>query len=167
MRKSLKFIAIGAALAASPAAAQLGVGLGGPVGGVGVGGNAGVGSNVGVGVNPGGTLGTMNGTLDRTVTRVDRSVNRTVDGTLDRELRVATSADLTVGATVRDNPGHKIGAVQSVSGGAAVVARNGRTVHVPLASLYRGASGLVTSLSQAQLDAMASANFNAGANVRN
>ena len=109
----------------------------------------------------------MNGTLDRTVTRVDRTGNRTVDGTLDRELRVATSADLTAGATVRDNPGHKIGAVQSVSGGAAVVARNGRTVHVPLASLYRGASGLVTSLSQAQLDAMASANFNAGANVRN
>ena len=137
MRMPLQFIALGAALAASPAAAQLGVGLGGPVGGVGVGGNAGV----GVGVNPGGTL--------------------------DRELRVATGADLTAGATVRDNRGRKIGAVQSVSGGAAVVVRNGRTVHVPLASLYRSSSGLVTSLSQAQLDAMASANFRAGANVRN
>ena len=163
MRMPLQFIALGAALAASPAAAQLGVGLGGPVGGVGVGGNAGV----GVGVNPGGTLGTMNGTLDRTVTRVDRSVNRTIDGTLDRELRVATGADLTAGATVRDNRGRKIGAVQSVSGGAAVVVRNGRTVHVPLASLYRSSWGVVTSFSQAQLDAMASAIFRAGANVRN
>jgi hypothetical protein len=104
----------------------------------------------------------MNG-VDRTVTRVDRGVNRT----LDSDLRVATSADLTAGATVRDNRGHKVGAVQSVSGGAAVVVKNGRMVHVPLASLYRGASGLVTSLSQAQLDAMASANAGAGANVRN
>ena len=161
MFNALRFIALGALapVAASPAAAQLGVGLGGPVGGVSVGGNAGV----GVGVSPGGPLGTVNGTLDRTVTRVDRTTNRA----LDSDLRVATSADLTAGATVRDNRGRKVGAVQSVSGSTAVVVRNGRTVHVPLASLYRGASGLVTSLSQAQLDAMASANFNAGANVRN
>jgi hypothetical protein len=144
---------------ATPALAQLGVGIGGQ-GGVNVGGN------IGVGVNPGSTIGTVNGTLDRTVTGVDRSVNRTVDRTMDRELRAATSADLTAGATVRDNRGHKVGAVQSVSGGAAVVVRNGRTVHVPLASLYRSTSGLVTSLSQAQLDAMASANASAGARVR-
>ncbi len=37
---------------------------------------------------------------------------------------------------------------------------------VPLASLYRGASGLVTNLSRTQLDASASANANASADAQ-
>ena len=171
MRIPLRILAIGAALGASPALAQIGVGIGGQGGGglgVGIGGQAGgnlgvgVGGNIGAGVNAGGTIDSMNRTLDRTVTTTDRTVNRA----LSSDLRAATSADLTAGASVRDNRGHRIGAVQSISGNMAVVVNNGRMVHVPLASLYRGASGLVSNLSRAQLDAMASANANAGAGVR-
>lgn len=150
MRNLLNFIALGAAFAAAPASAQ-----------VNVGGQTGVG--VGVGVNPGGTVGTVTGTVDRTVGTVDRTVNRT----LDSELRVATSADVTAGATIRDRRGNRVGTVQSVQGSTAIVVKGDKTMHVPIAQLYRGASGLVTNLSKAQLNAMAAANANANANVRN
>jgi hypothetical protein len=160
MRISLRFIAFGAALAATPALAQLNVGLGGQ-GGV----NVGVGA--GVNVNPGATVGGVTNTLGNTATRLDRTVNGTVNGALDSELRLATAADLRSGATIRDNRGRKVGAIQSVQGNVALVATGGRTVRVPIASLYRSSSGLVTKLSKSQINAMASANANAGASVRN
>ena len=163
MRISMRFVALGlagAALAASPAAAQLGLGLGGqPGGGVSVGGNVGAGANVGV--NPGAALGTVGNTLDRTVNTLDRTANRA----LDSELRLATGADLQSGAVVRDQNGHSIGTVQSVSGSTAVVVRNGQMLHVPLAALYHGSSGLMTKLSKTQLRAMANAHASAGANA--
>ena len=151
MRNPATILALGAALAATPALAQINVGVG-----------AQTGVGVGVGVNPGTAVGGVTGTVDRTVGTVDRTVNRS----LNSGLRVATSADLRSGIVVRDRRGHSIGAVQSVSGNTAVVVKGGRTMHIPIAALYRGASGIVTNLTKAQLNAMASANANAGANVR-
>jgi hypothetical protein len=155
-----------AALAAAPAMAQINVGLGGQAGGgigVGVGGQAGAGVGVGGSVNPTGTIGTVTGTIDRSVTSVDRTVNRT----LDRDLRVATSADVTAGAMIRDREGRRIGTVQSLHGSTAVVVEGNRTLHVPIAALYRSGKGLVTRLSRAELRANARADANAGATARN
>lgn len=150
MRNLMKFVVLGTAFAATPALGQISVG-----------GQTGV--NVGVGVDPGATLGTVTGAVDRTVGAADR----TVDRTLDRDLRVATSADLTAGATVRDQRGNRVGTVQSVHGDTAVVVKGDKAMHVPIAQLYRSASGLVTGLTQAQLKAMATANASAGASSGN
>ena len=143
MRTTLSILTVAAAFAASPALAQVGVGVGGQVN-----------TGVGVSVDPGRTVGDVTRTLDRTVDRADRTVNRT----LDRNLRVATRADVRTGATIRDTNGNTIGTVARVQGGTAVVVRGGRTLHVPLASLYRGTTGLVTSLPAASLRARANAN---------
>ena len=150
MRISVTILALGAVLAASPALAQINVG-----GQTGVN----VGAGAGLGVDPSGALGGVTGTVDRTVGTVDRTVNRS----LDSELRAATSADLTGGAAVRDRRGNRVGTVQSVHGDTAVVVKGDKTMHVPVSQLYRGASGLVTGLSKAQLNAMASATAGAGA----
>ena len=152
MRTPIRFIALGTALAATPAIAQLNVGLGG---------QAGVG--VGVGANPGGLVGGVAGTLDRTVGGADRALN----GALDSDLRLATGADLRAGATVSDNRGRRLGVVQSVHGDMAVVARGNRSLHIPLAALYRGSAGLVTRLSRTQLEATASASASGRSDVRN
>jgi hypothetical protein len=156
MRYPVRYLALGAALAATPALAQLGVNLGG---------QAGAGLNVGGVVNPGAAVGGVTGSLDRTVNHVDHAVDGTINGALDGDLRVATAADLQSGAVVRDKHGHSIGVVQSVDGNAALVARNGRQVHVPLAALYRSSSGLMTSLTKTQVNAMFAASANAGASA--
>lgn len=158
MRYSIKTLALGAALIATPALAQVNVGLGGQAGG-----NVGV----GVGVSPGGTIDSVTGTVDRTVGAVDRTINRTADSALGSDLRLATTADLTAGATVRDGSGRKIGTVQSVHGDMAVVSKGGKSLHVPLASLYRSSTGLVTKLSKTQLQAAAQAHAHAGAQASN
>ena len=161
MRITSGILAIGAALAAAPAMAQINVGLGGQVGG-----NVGVGVG---GINPGSTIGGVTGTLDSTVGRIDRVTNRTLDNALGSNLSVVTAADLTSGATVRDGNGRKIGTLQSVHGNMAVIVKGDRTMHVPIARLYRGATGLVTGLTNAELRAAASASANADAHgsVRN
>lgn len=148
MRTTLSILTVAAAFAASPALAQVGVGVGGQVN-----------TGVGVGVDPGRTVGDVTGTLDRTVDRADRAVNRT----LDRDLRVATRADVRTGATVRDSNGNSVGTVTRVQGGTAIVVQGGRTLHVPLASLYRSTTGLVTSLPAASLRARANARTGAEA----
>ena len=158
MRYSIKTVAFAAAIIAVPAFAQVNVGLGGQAGG-----NVGV----GVGVSPGGAIDSVTGTVDRTVGAVDRTVNRTADSALGSNLRLATTADLTAGATVRDGSGRKIGTVQSIHGDMAVVAKGDKSLHVPLASLYRGSTGLVTKLSKTQLQAAAQAHANAGAQASN
>lgn len=162
MRYPIHMLAIGAAFAATPAAAQLGIGLGGQ-GGL----NVGAGANIGGGVDVGRTLDGATAPVDRTVNTLDQTLN----GTLQSDLRLATAADLTVGAEVRDSRGRRIGLLQSVHGNTAVVVSGGKALHVPLASLYRGGKGLVTKLSRAQLEAAASANASAhaggGANIRN
>ena len=150
MRITFKFVALGAALIASPALAQLNVG-----------GGAGAGLGVGGGINAGGAIGGVTGTLGRTVNGADRTVNGTLNGTT--ELQAATSADLTSGAVIRDQRGDSVGTVQSVSGGTAVIARSGRAFNVPLSSLYKSGSGLVTNLSRSQLKAAAAANASADA----
>jgi len=152
MRISKSILALGAAVLATPAMAQLGVGLGGQ-GGV----NVGVGGNVGA--NVGGTLDSVTGTVDRTVGTLDRIVN----GTLRSDLSAATAADLTAGAAVSDNRGRRVGVLQSVHGNTAVVVSGNKSLHVPIASLYRSGKGLVTGLSRAQLEAAASANASASA----
>lgn len=150
MRKTISILALGAAFAATPALAQVNVG-------------GQVGAGVGVRVDPGRAVGDVTRTVDRTVDRADRTVNRT----LDRDVRVGARADVRTGATVRDSRGHRIGTVARVRGNAAVVVQGGRTFHVPLASLYRSGSGLVTSLTREQIRADASANARARGSVRN
>ena len=147
MRNSSLFIVFGAALMASPAPAQI---LGGQAG-------AGVGLGVGVGANVGGVVDGATGTLDRGVGTIDRTVN----GALRSDLAVATAADLTTGAEVRDNRGRRVGTLQAVHGGMALVVKGDKAVHVPIASLYRSGKGLVTKLSRSQLSAAASANASA------
>jgi len=151
MRKSLGFIALVAAFGAAPAVAQVNVGVGGDVG---------IGTRVGV--DSGRTVDTVRGTLDRTVDAADRTVNRT----LTSDLRLATSADVRAGIVVRDRRGRRVGTVHSVHGGAAVVVQGNRRMHVPLSSLYRGTTGLVTSLSRSQLRASATAEASAGVRAR-
>ncbi|MCL6699135.1 hypothetical protein LZ496_10135 [Sphingomonas sp. NSE70-1] len=156
MRNSIKMLALVAAVASTPALAQVNVGLGGQVGGA-VGG--------GVSVDPGATVGSVTGTVDGALNHADHAVNRTVDGALGQDLRLATSADLTAGAVVRSDSGRKIGTVQSVHGDTAVIVKGDRSMHVPVAQLYRGTKGLVTKLTDAQLKAAAAASVNAGANA--
>lgn len=134
-----------AALAASPAAAQLHAG-----------GHADV--QVGADVQAGGLLGGVTGALGQTVTAVEGTVN----GIAEAGLRLATRADLRAGATVRDRRGERIGTIAEVRGDSALVVRGGRAVHVPLASLYGSADGLVCSLSRAEVHAAAAARADAG-----
>ena len=148
MRYSVTILVLGAALAGSPALAQIDLGVGGQAGG-----------NVGVGLNPGATIDSVTGTLDRSVNSVDRTVN----GTLSSDLRLATSSDLTSGAAVRDRRGNRVGTVQSVHGDTAVVVKGDKTMHVPVSALYSGASGLVTNLTRKQIEATANANASANA----
>jgi hypothetical protein len=149
MRKSITMLALGACLAATPALAQ-----------VNLGGRVGVGANVGV--DTGRTLDHVRGTLDRTVEATDRTVNRE----LRRDRVVATRADVRAGVVVRDSSGHRVGTVQSVSGGSVLVVQGNRAMRVPLASLYRSSSGLVTSVSRARLRASAETRADAGARAR-
>jgi hypothetical protein len=145
MRLKSMVFATGAALLAASAHAQVGV-------------NVGTGVGVGVNVPVGSTVDTVGRTVDRTVDRADRTVNRVADS----RIAVATSADVTAGATVRDGRGHRVGTVQSVSADGAVVVQGNRRMHVPLSSLYRTADGYVTSLSRSQLRASADARAHAG-----
>lgn len=153
MRNQIKLALMGiAATAAAPALAQVDVGLGGQA-------NVGVGAGVDAGPVLGDTLDTTRDTLDRTVDGVDRQANRA----LSSDAVLATSADLRTGATVRDNRGRRIGTVQSVEADSALVVQGNRQLRVPLSALYRTGSGLVTSLSRAEV--RASANAGAAADV--
>ena len=147
MRNQIKLALMGiAATAAAPALAQVDVGLGGQA-------NVGVGA----GVDAGPVVGD---TLDRTVDGVDRQVNRA----LSSDAVLATSADLRTGATVRDNRGRRIGIVQSVEADSELVVQGNRQMRVPLSALYRTGSGLVTSLSRAEVQASAGAGTEADVN---
>lgn len=152
MRKTFILAAAAGLFSATPAFAQISLGGSGSVTG-------------GVGVDTGRTVGGVTGTLDRTIDRTDRAVNRTVDRTLENDLRVATSADLSAGAGVRDRRGNRVGTVASVSGDTAIVVDGNRRYHVPVAALYRGARGLVSNMTRAELRAHAAAQ--GGASVRN
>jgi hypothetical protein len=145
MRSKMKLIVLGAAaVAAAPALAQIGVGVGG---------------RVGVGVNAGGAVDGVRGALDNTVDRVDRQANRA----LGSDAVLATRADVRAGAAVRDNRGRRIGTVHHVEADMVIVAQGNRRLRVPLSSLYRTGTGLVTSLSRAELRASVSADARAHA----
>ena len=138
MRNQIKLALMGiAATAAAPALAQVDAG---PV--------------------VGDTLDTTRDTLDRTVDGVDRQANRA----LSSDAVLATSADLRTGATVRDNRGQRIGTVQRVEADSALVVQGNRQLRVPLSALYRTGSGLVTSLSRAEVQASAGAGTEADVN---
>jgi hypothetical protein len=136
MRIQMKLLAACAAIVAVPAIAQVSVGTD---------------TGVGVGVNV--PVDHTIHTVDRTVDTVDRNVNRGVD----TRLTVATRADVSGGATVRDSRGRRIGIVQSVSADSAVVVSGRQRVRVPISSLYRSANGLVTRMSRDQFSAQARA----------
>ncbi|WP_338426412.1 hypothetical protein [Sphingopyxis kveilinensis] len=152
MHKSLTLLAVGTALAAAPALAQL---VPGGVADVNVGGN--------VAVDPGATVGTVTDRVGQTVDRVDGTVNNAVDST---NLTLATREQVRAGAEIRDNKGNSVGTVQSIEGDTAVVVRGGKLYNVPLASIYHGAvgrtHGLVTKLPAASIEARAAASADAG-----
>ena len=143
MRIHSKLLAAGMALVAAPAAAQVSVG-------------AETGVGVGVNVPVRDTINSVHDNVDRTVDTVDRRVNRTLDRT-NTSLAVATSADVTVGASVRDSRGRRIGTVQSASADTAVIVSGNHRLRVPISSLYRSAHGLVTRMTRAQFNARARA----------
>lgn len=148
MRNSILLAASAAALAASPALAQVNVGVGGTVG---------AGVNAGANLPTDRVVGGVRGTVDRAVDRADRTVNNG----LGSDVVLATRADVSAGATVRDSRGRRVGTIQSIDADTVLVVRGNRQMRVPLASLYRSGSGLVTSLTRKQL--RASANMNASA----
>ncbi len=154
MRTSIKLIALAAAATAAPAFAQ--------VAGV----QTGVGAHVNTGVDTGRVVGDVRGVADRTVDRTDRAVNRTVDRTANRSHRLATAADLRTGIVVRDSRGQRVGTVQSVGANTAIVVQGNRRYQVPLSSLYRTATGLVTHVPRAELRASAQADARARAGNR-
>ena len=155
MRKLALIALAGTTLAASPAAAQLGVGVG-----------AGVNVGAGVGVDTGRTVGSVVDAVDRTaaraVDRTDRIATRTINGT---EVTLVTASQVRTGAEVRDRRGQRIGTVSRLVGNAAVVVSGRNAYHVPLSALYRRTSGtarhLVTSLPRAQLTGHANAQASA------
>jgi hypothetical protein len=144
MPKALTLFALCAAFVSTPALAQLDLGLGAEAG-----------------INVGGTVGAVTGTLDRTVAAADQQVNGAL--ALGSDVRLATRADLETGAVVRNKHGASIGILQAVHGDMAMVVKNGRTLHLPLSAIYSSASGLMTTLTKAQLEAMVSAGAHAHA----
>lgn len=159
MRRIAIAAAITATIVAAPAAAQL-------VGSVG----ADVGVGTGVVVDTGRTVGSVIDTVDRTgtraVTQADRLANRTIAGT---QVTLVSRTDVRSGAEVRDSRGKRVGTVQEINGDTAVVVSGQRAYHVPLASLYRSASGkartLYTAVPRTQLAAHAAAQANAQAHA--
>jgi hypothetical protein len=67
------------------------------------------------------------------------------------------SGNVTVGATVRDPKGGTVGKIESVEGQYAVLATTKNKVRLPLSSFGKGADGPVIALTEAQVDAAASA----------
>lgn len=151
MHKSLALLAIGTALAATPALAQL---VPGGAANVNVGGN--------VAVDPGATVGNVTDRVGQTVDRVDGTANTAVDAT---NLTLATREQVRAGAEIRDSRGNSVGTVQSIDGDTAIVVRGGKLYNVPLASIYHGAvgrtHGLVTKLPATSLEARAAASASA------
>ena len=148
-------IIIAAALAASPAAAQ-----------VGVGGVVGVGVGTVVAVDTGRTVGTVVDSVDRTATRAIDRTQRLTDRTLDStRFALVTRSQVSTGAEVRDSRGQRIGTVARLDGNSAIVVSGRNAYRVPLSALYRrtsgAARGLVTAIPRAQLTGHASANADA------
>lgn len=129
MRTLLIFAAV-AGLTAAPAAAQVSAG-----------------AQVGVGVNTGSLVKGVTRTADRAIGTADRLVSHAGKG----GLALATRGDVQAGIAVRDARGTRIGTVQTVGAEHAVVVNGRHQVHVPLNGLYRGAKGLVSNLTKAQL----------------
>ena len=67
----------------------------------------------------------------------------------------ATAADLQAGATVNDQTGQTVGVVESVTAEGAVIFTGKARGVIPLASIGKTATGLVTSATKAQIEAAA------------
>lgn len=67
----------------------------------------------------------------------------------------ATAADLRSGATVRDTQGGTVGTIESADASGAVVNTGAARARLPLTSFARNDSGLVISMTKAQLEAAA------------
>ncbi len=126
MKKVMNFMAVGAALAALPAAAQI---------------NVGGAANANVGAQPGAIVGdTVNQVTEPVgdvVDHADHQLNKTVDAA---QLSVAAREDVRAGATITDMNGTNLGTVQSIEGDMAVIVDGGQLYNVPLSSLYRNAT---------------------------
>jgi len=72
----------------------------------------------------------------------------------------ATAADLQTGATVHDTQGGTVGTIESADASGAVVNTGTARARLPLTSFARNDSGLVISLTKAQLEAAASPQAN-------
>jgi hypothetical protein len=69
----------------------------------------------------------------------------------------SASGGVAAGATVRDTSGGTVGTIESVDGQYAVLATGKNKVRLPLSSFGRGADGPIIAMTQAQVDAAASA----------
>lgn len=67
----------------------------------------------------------------------------------------ATPADVKAGASVHDTQGGMVGTIESVDATGAVIATGKARVQIPLASFAKNDTGLVISLTKAQLEAEA------------
>jgi hypothetical protein len=64
----------------------------------------------------------------------------------------AQPEDVTVGAEVRDKKGLRVGAIEAVSMGSAVLKADGGAVEVPLEALGKDSKGLLIGLTKAEFD---------------
>jgi hypothetical protein len=67
----------------------------------------------------------------------------------------AASADVAVGATVKDTSGGTVGKIEAVEGQYAVLATTKNKVRLPISSFGKGADGPILAMTQAQVDAAA------------
>lgn len=150
MRNSTSILGLCSLLASGPALAQ--VSAGGSVKASG-------------GIHAGGTTGAAG----RTIGVVNRSMNAAnpmARSAFAGNPRLAAGSDFRAGVEVRDSRGIRLGAVQSVHGTKAVVVEGTRAFHIPFARIYRGTRGLVTDLTNAQLQATSTTTVKAGARAR-
>ena len=73
------------------------------------------------------------------------------------------AGNVVVGATVKDTNGGTVGTIESVDGQYAVLSTGKSKVRLPLTSFGKGAEGPVLAMTQAQVDAAASAAAKTGA----
>lgn len=144
MHKALTLFAVGTAILAAPALAQVGGVVGGSVD-----------ATVGAGTDPAAaTVNNLTGQVGNTVDRVDGAVNGTIDST---KLVAATREQVRAGAQITDTQGNSVGTVQSIDGANAVIVDGGKLYNIPLAQIYSKADSvtgpLVTKMARAEIRA--------------
>lgn len=118
---------------------------------------------------PPGAGGPAIGAMDNPASKIsgdtnDRDAMRARDEELDRmranrgektktiRSTPAKPEDVTVGAEVRDKKGLRVGSIESVSMGAAVLKADGGAVEVPLEAFGKDSQGLLIGMTKAEFD---------------